>query len=191
MEGARRAAKLTQHLLAFARRQPLELRAVDLNSLVTEAHVLVAQAVASQIEIVLQLAPDLAPVMTDASQFEMALLNLVVNARDAMAGRGRIVLRTYADPHTGQPCLAVEDEGPGMSEETRRRALEPFFTTKPSGTGLGLAQVYGFMQQIGGDLEIDSAPGKGTRVHLHFARASIRAKAGALTRRAEISAPSA
>jgi len=90
-----------------------------------------------------------------------------------MAGRGRIVLRTYAAPDSGGACLTVEDEGPGMSGETRRRALEPFFTTKgEAGTGLGLAQVYGFLQQIGGSLEIDSAPGKGTRVHLGFPRAA-------------------
>jgi two-component system NtrC family sensor kinase len=170
--GVRRAVEhgkqLVARLLAFARAQPLEVRAADLNSLVAEAHPLVAQAAGARVELVLQLAPGLAPVQVDASQFEMALLNLVVNARDAMAGRGRIMLRTHAAPD-GAPCLTVEDAGPGMSEAIRRRALEPFFTTKgTAGTGLGLAQVYGFMRQIGGDLEIESAPGKGTRVHLRF-----------------------
>ena len=166
-----RGSDLIRRLLAFARRQALELKASDLNALLTEAHPLVAQAVGPQVELVLQLAPGLPPVLVDEAQFEMALLNLVVNARDAMSGKGRIALRTHAAPG-GDPCLTVEDDGPGMSAATRRRALEPFFTTKgQAGTGLGLAQVYGFLQQIGGGLEIDSAPGKGTRVELRFPRA--------------------
>ena len=176
-EMARRAVnrgrEMVDRLLAFARRQPLEIEPADLNSLVTQAHPLLAQAAGSRLELVLQLAPGLPPVLTDESQFEMAVLNLVVNARDALGGRGRgrIVLHTHAHPG-GEACLSVEDEGPGMPEEVRRRAAEPFFSTKgEAGTGLGLAQVYGFMQQIGGALEIDSAPGKGTRVHLRFATA--------------------
>ena len=166
-----RGSDLIRRLLAFARRQPLELKAADLNSLLTEAHPLVAQAAGARIELVLQLAPELPPVLIDEAQFEMALLNLVVNARDALSGHGRIVLRTHAAPG-GDPCLSVEDNGPGMGEAIRRRALEPFFTTKgQAGTGLGLAQVYGFLQQIGGGLEIDSAPGRGTRVEMRFPRA--------------------
>jgi signal transduction histidine kinase len=170
-----RATELIRRLLTFARRQALEVKPADLNSLLTEAHPLVAQASGPRIELVLQLAPDLPPVLVDESQFEMVLLNLVVNARDAMNGRGRIVLQTYPAPRHGGACLTVEDNGPGMAEGTRRRALEPFFTTKGSaGTGLGLAQAYGFMQQIGGSLDIDSAPGKGTRVRLFFPRASVK-----------------
>ena len=169
---ARRAAEhasaLIRRLLTFARRHPLEMRTAHLNSLLTDAHPLLAQAAGSRIELVLQLAGDLPPVLVDETQFEVALLNLVVNARDALAGRGRIVLRTQA-VRGGGACLSVEDDGPGMSEATRRRALEPFFSTKgEAGTGLGLSQVYGFMQQIGGGLEIVSAPGKGTRVELRF-----------------------
>jgi two-component system NtrC family sensor kinase len=174
-----RGREMVDRLLSFARRQPLEIRATNLNSLVTQAHPLLAQAVGSHVELVLQLAPGLSPVLTDESQFEMAVLNLVVNARDAIGGRGRIVLRTRAEPN-GDACLSVEDEGPGMPEEIRRRAIEPFFTTKgDAGTGLGLAQVYGFMQQIGGALEIESAPGRGTRVHLRFAAARHRERAKA------------
>jgi signal transduction histidine kinase len=110
----------------------------------------------------------------------MALLNLVMNARDAMAGRGRLVLRSYADSHSGVTCLDVQDDGPGMSEKTRRHAMEPFFTTKGEhGTGLGLAQVYGFMRQTGGSVEIEAAPGRGTRVRLSFARASVPAPTSA------------
>ena len=169
----RRGTDLISRLLAFARRQPLELRTADLNSLVTAVHPLVAQAAGARIELVLQLAPELPPVLVDESQFEMAVLNLVVNARDALSGQGRVTLRTYAAPRTGDPCLAIEDDGPGMSTAVRRRALEPFFTTKgEAGTGLGLAQVYGYMQQIGGSVEIESARGKGTRVHLRFPRAA-------------------
>ena len=161
------------------RRKPLEVSPADLNSLVADAHPLIAQAVGTRTEVVLQLAPGLPLALTDASQFEMAALNLVVNARDALGGRGRIVLRTYADAG-GRPCLAVEDEGPGMPEAVRRRAVEPFFSTKgEKGTGLGLAQVYGFMQQIGGSMRIESRPGKGTQVHLGFAAARASVAAGA------------
>lgn len=167
------ARTLIGRLLTFARQQPLEIRPADLNALITEAHPLVAQAAGSGIELFLQLAPALPLVRTDASQFEMALLNLVVNARDAMQGKGRIALRTFAD-EAGAPCLEVEDNGPGMDEATRRRAMDPFFTTKgDAGTGLGLAQVYGFMQLAGGGAEIDSAPGCGARVRLRFAIATI------------------
>jgi two-component system NtrC family sensor kinase len=166
-----RGREMVDRLLTFGRRQPLQIRAADLNSLVTHAHPLLAQAAGSHVELVLQLAPGLPPVLTDESQFEMAVLNLVVNARDALGGRGRVVLRTHAHPD-GNVCLSVEDEGPGMPAEVRRRALEPFFSTKgEAGTGLGLPQVYGFMQQSDGALEIESAPGKGTKVHLRFAKA--------------------
>jgi signal transduction histidine kinase len=165
-----RGTEMVSRLLAFAKRQTLELKAADLNSLVTEAHPLIAQAAGARITLELHLAPELEPVLTDESQFEMALLNLVVNARDAMGGRGRILLRTYAAPEGGS-CLAVEDEGTGMTRQVRQHAIEPFFTTKgEKGTGLGLAQVYGFMQQSGGSMQIESAPGKGTRVHLRFPR---------------------
>jgi signal transduction histidine kinase len=175
-----RARTLISRLLAFAKQQPLEIKAADLNTLVTEAHPLVAQAAGPGIELVLELAPALPLVRTDESQFEMALLNLVMNARDAMAGRGRLVLRSYADSHSGVTCLDVQDDGPGMSEKTRRHAMEPFFTTKGEhGTGLGLAQVYGFMRQTGGSVEIEAAPGRGTRVRLSFARASVPAPTSA------------
>ena len=171
---AERGAQLIERLLAFARRQPLELRLADLNSVLSAAQPLIAQAIGPRIQLVLELAPALPPVLTDESQLEIALLNLVVNARDAMGRQGRIALRTQAMP-SGEVCLTVEDDGPGMSDEVRRRALEPFFTTKgDAGTGLGLAQVYGFMRLAGGRIEIDSAPGEGTRVHLRFAAARPR-----------------
>jgi signal transduction histidine kinase len=106
----------------------------------------------------------------DRSQLEVALINLVANARDAARGQGQVWLRTSERTDAGQGVrLSVQDDGPGMAEAVRRRALEPFFTTKgESGTGLGLAQVYGMMQQLGGDVAIASAPGQGTTVHLDF-----------------------
>lgn len=175
-----RGAELIKRLLAFAKRQPLKMQAVDLNEVVSGAQDLLAQAAGPRIEIVQDLAADAPRVICDDSQLEIALLNLVVNARDAMSGAGRITLRTLpcADDYV---CLVVQDDGPGMTEAIRRRALEPFFSTKgDAGTGLGLSQVYGFMQQIGGDLRIDSAPGKGTTVRLFFRKAhagSLRADA--------------
>ncbi|HEX6321359.1 MAG TPA: ATP-binding protein [Burkholderiales bacterium] len=163
-----RAREMVERLLAFARRRPLEVRAADLNALVRQAHALVAQAAGSRVEVTLELAKGLPPIVTDASQFEMAVVNLVVNARDALQGCGRVILRTTAGEE-GRACLEVEDNGPGMPEEVLRRAMEPFFTTKgEAGTGLGLAQVYGFMHQHGGTMHIESAPGKGTLVHLCF-----------------------
>lgn len=170
-----------RRLLAFARQQPLRLEAVELNALLGSMHGLLAQAAGPRIELVYETSPDLPPVRADAGQIEAALLNLVANARDAQDGTGRIVIRTFvctaelatargwAAQYPGHVCLAAQDEGAGMSEEVRRRAVEPFFTTKgDSGTGLGLAQIYGFMQQVGGDVQIDSAPGRGTTVTLLF-----------------------
>ena len=165
-----RGTELIARLLAFARRQRLELKPADLNSLISAAQPLIAQAAGPRIELVLQLAPGLPPVLTDESQLEIALLNLVVNARDAISRQGRISLRTQVT--ASGVCLTVEDDGSGMSRDVRLHALEPFFTTKgEAGTGLGLPQVYGFMRQAGGSVELDSSPGTGTRVHLRFAQA--------------------
>ena len=180
---AARGVALVNHLLAFARRQPMRLRSVDLGPFLADAKGLLGQAAGPRIELSTDLAADLPPVMTDETQLEVALLNLVVNARDAMSGAGHITLRTYAcgdeDATSlggGMPadyvCLAVADDGPGMSESVLRRAVEPFYSTKgEAGTGLGLSQVYGFIQQIGGTMRIDSTPGKGTAVHLYFPKA--------------------
>jgi two-component system, NtrC family, sensor kinase len=175
-----RGTTLVSHLLAFAKRQPMRLKSVELGPFVADARGLLAQAAGPRIELRTECAADLPPVMIDETQLEVALLNLVVNARDAMSGAGHIALRTYACTEedaasvgSGTPadyvCLAVADDGPGMTESVLRRAVEPFFSTKgEAGTGLGLSQVYGFMQQISGTMRIESTPGKGTTVQLYF-----------------------
>jgi signal transduction histidine kinase len=180
-QAVQRSAGLIEHLLHFARRRPLNPTRADLDSAVTAAKELLEHAAGPFAQVVIEPAADLPEVVCDTNQLETALVNLVVNARDAMGGSGRIVLRTYlcdddnapevkpGKPGAGFVCLAIEDSGSGMSEGVRKRALEPFFTTKgEAGTGLGLSQVYGFMQQLGGSLRIDSAPGHGTTVHLFF-----------------------
>ncbi len=179
-----RGIQLVQRLLAFARRQPLKVHAADLSAMVESARDLLMQAAGPSVELVTELAEGLPPCLADETQLEVALVNLVVNAKDAMSGQGRIVIRTRdcsraelrtvgpAEPSQDYVCIEVEDNGPGMSEETVRHALEPFFTTKgEGGTGLGLSQVYGFMQQIGGNARIESRPGTGTTVRLFFPKA--------------------
>ncbi|HEU5177936.1 MAG TPA: ATP-binding protein [Burkholderiales bacterium] len=183
-QAVRRSSGLIEHLLHFSRRRPLNLARTDLNAAIAAAKPLLEHAAGSSAQVVVEPGAALPEVVCDAAQLEIALVNLVVNARDAMAQSGRIVLRTYLcddedGPEAGRAragadfvCLAVEDSGSGMPESVRKRALEPFFTTKgDAGTGLGLSQVYGFMQQVDGGIRIDSAPGRGTTVHLFFAGA--------------------
>ena len=180
-QAVRRSADLIDHLLHFARRRPLKLTRASLDAALGAANELLAHAAGPFAQVVIEPAADLPEVVCDTNQLETALVNLVVNARDAMGGSGRIVLRAYLCDDDNAPqvkpgrrgagfvCLAIEDSGSGMPDGVRKRALEPFFTTKgEAGTGLGLSQVYGFMQQIGGSLRIDSAPGRGTTVHLFF-----------------------
>ena len=177
-----RGTHLIDRLRAFATRKPLDLRPADLNAVIRDSSELLRQAVRQRAELVSDLAGELSSCLADESELEVALVNLVVNARDA--GARRIEIRTYNCTDGARPptwrherpyeyvCLSVRDDGSGMSEEVRRRALEPFYTTKgEGGTGLGLAQVYAFMQQIGGDVSIESAVGSGTTVHLLFRRA--------------------
>jgi signal transduction histidine kinase len=172
---------MLERLTAFSRRRPLSITRLSLEDWLDTARPLLAQAAGPLVVVETDARRPLPPILCDATQLDAAVVNLVVNARDAMAGSGRILVRAYAcDNDSGAPraftgspapfvCLAVQDNGPGMTERVRRRVLEPFYTTKgEAGTGLGLPQVYGFMQQIGGDRTIDSAPGKGTRVHLFF-----------------------
>ncbi|WP_157217539.1 hybrid sensor histidine kinase/response regulator [Flavisphingomonas formosensis] len=174
MQGADRAKTLVQRLLAFARRQVLEPRAVDAHALIEGMIDLVARTVGSQIEIRVTAAPDLPPARVDPGQLELALLNLAVNARDAMPGGG--TLRFAIDAHDVGPDhgmalrhgryvrISACDTGCGMDEETLKRAIEPFYSTKGvgKGTGLGLSMVHGLAAQSGGALHLESTPGRGT-----------------------------
>jgi PAS domain S-box-containing protein len=175
---ADRARTLVQRLLAFARRQPLQTTAVDIAQLVEEMASLVTSTVGPQIRVVTEIESGLAPALADANQLEMALLNLSVNARDAMPAGGTLtigaVMRTIGDnpPSPLSPGryvrLSVSDTGIGMSAETLARAVEPFFSTKGvgRGTGLGLSMVHGLASQLGGGLFIQSEPGMGTQIEL-------------------------
>jgi len=179
LQSAERARTLVQRLLAFARRQPLQPSAVDVAALAEGMADLIASTVGPKIDVRVEVSADLARAKADPNQLEMALLNLAVNARDAMPEGGEI--RITADeetvastPHPSEVKpgryirLSVRDTGLGMDEATRLRAVEPFFSTKGigKGTGLGLSMVHGLTAQLGGGLSIDSAPGKGTSVTL-------------------------
>ena len=185
MTGADRAATLTQRLLAFSRRQPLAPKPIDPNALLAGMTELLHRTLGETIEIETRLAAGLWQIEADPHQLESAILNLAVNARDAMPGGGRLVIETSAvrleggalegeDEVAPGPYVAISviDSGTGMNEDTRRRAVEPFFTTKDvgKGTGLGLSMVYGFVRQSGGHLRIDSEEGRGTAVHIYLPR---------------------
>lgn len=176
---AQRGARLTQQLLSFARKQRLEPRGVNLNSLVVEFSEMLARTLGEKVDLRLDLKPGLLSCTLDPVHLEMALLNVLINARDAMPGGGKIIIATATMTLDGQAMahhlppgqyavLSVQDEGQGMPAEVLQRATEPFFTTKAPGTGLGLAMVHGFVQQSNGRLEIESKPGAGTTVRMLF-----------------------
>jgi len=182
MRSAMRAVTLTQRLLAYAQKQPLRPDAVDLNELVAGMSDLIRRTHGETIEYDFALAERLPPCFCDANQLETALLNLVINARDAMPKGGHLRIATAERRLEGAAAealgvksgayvtLAVGDTGIGMSRETVARAFEPFFTTKGvgKGTGLGLSMVYGFVKQSSGHVEIDSAPGRGAVVTIYL-----------------------
>ncbi|KQP55233.1 ATP-binding protein [Methylobacterium sp. Leaf108] len=183
MTGAERAANLVQKMLAFARRQPLHPTVIDANRLIGDLSELVRGALHAIAQPRLELAEGLWAVNADTNQLESVLLNLAVNARDAMQPGGVLTIRTRNLPaataaaHAGlQPrdyvCIEVVDTGSGMSREVAERAFEPFFTTKAvgQGTGLGLSQVFGFAKQSDGHAEIESRIGSGTVVRLYLPR---------------------
>ncbi|MFC3459481.1 histidine kinase famiy protein [Massilia haematophila] len=169
---AMKAGKLTQQLLTFARKQRLEPRRVNLNSLLVEFSEMLVRTLGDKVELHLDLKPGLPYCTLDPTHLEMALLNVLINARDAMPQGGKVKVGTSLLRHGGgdgsHVVICVIDEGEGMTPEVMRRATEPFFTTKGPGTGLGLAMVHGFVQQSRGRLEIDSAPGAGTTVRMVF-----------------------
>jgi PAS domain S-box-containing protein len=182
-QAANRGALLTQQLLSFARQQPLKREARDLNRVVNSFEAVLRRASRNGIGFQVKLADKLPLVMIDAAQFETALLNLVVNARDATPDGGRVMVssqvvelkqqRRKLPPGT-YVVVSVQDTGAGMTPEVMARAVEPFFTTKAvgKGTGLGLSQVYGMAQQSDGDLEIVSRPDQGTTMSLYFPAAA-------------------
>ncbi|HEX3415679.1 MAG TPA: ATP-binding protein [Stellaceae bacterium] len=183
LQAAERGAALIQRLLAFARRQRLDPRSVDLKLLVSEIEDLLRRTLGNRIRLIITAEADLEPARVDANQLELAILNLTINARDAMPDGGnlRICLQNRRANH-GSPSelspgeyvvLSISDTGTGMDEATLARALEPFFTTKEigSGSGLGLPMVQGFAAQSGGDLRIQSKVGEGTTVELWLPRA--------------------
>jgi PAS domain S-box-containing protein len=176
---AMRAGKLTQQLLTFARKQRLEPKCVNLNSLVVEFSEMLVRTLGDKVELRLDLKPGLSSCTLDPTHLEMALLNVLINARDAMPEGGEVTVATmllgdeeqataHQLPHGNYVVICVKDTGVGMSPEVMRRATEPFFTTKGPGTGLGLAMVHGFVQQSHGRLELESEPGKGTLVRMIF-----------------------
>lgn len=175
LRGARRATALTQQLLAFSRRQPLNPVPTDVNRLVAGTAELIKRTIGESIAIATELAADLPTCEVDAAQLENALINLAMNARDAMPSGGRLTLSTASvrggDADASPPphdcvSISVADTGVGMNADVRDHAFEPFFTTKPAGrgTGLGLSQVYGFVKQSGGVVKLHSEPGRGTTV---------------------------
>ena len=185
VRAAERAAALTDRLLAFARRQPLEPASIDINKLVLGMSELLRRSLGEKIELETVLAGGLWRALCDSHQLEIALLNLVLNARDAMPTGGKLTVETanasldeaYAARHDqvkpGQYVMvAISDTGEGMNEDVATRAFEPFFTTKPvgQGTGLGLSMVYGFIKQSGGHVKIYSEPQHGTTVKLYLPR---------------------
>lgn len=168
MEGADRAAKLTQQLLAFSRRQPLQPTPQNLGEIARDISGFIERTLGARVTVNLDIPETLPTITVDRSQTESAILNLALNARDAMPDGGQLTLRAYTEGTF--VVLDVSDTGGGMDETTRSRALEPFFTTKAvgQGSGLGLSQVFGFMKQSGGNIELRSEPGHGASVRLSF-----------------------
>jgi CheY-like chemotaxis protein len=181
LEGATRAAALTYRLLAFSRQQPLAPVPIDCNTLVSGISDLLRRTLGENIQVETRLAGDLWLTHADPNQLENAILNLAVNARDAMPEGGRLTIETSNEvlaPEGGEArpapfvMIGVQDTGSGMSTDTIAKAFEPFFTTKPvgKGTGLGLSQVYGFARQSNGHATICSSEGVGTTVRIYLPR---------------------
>ncbi len=179
-----RAVELTRQLLTFSRKQVIEPKPLNLNELVSGTREMLARLIGEDIEVVTCLAPDLGNVFADAGQLHQVLMNLVVNARDAMPNGGRLTIETAnrepgpngaEERAAGSVLLVVGDSGVGMDEETRKRIFEPFFTTKASGvgTGLGLATVYGIVQQCGGWIDVKTEPGEGTKFTIGLPRTAV------------------
>ncbi len=166
LQGADRAAKLNAQLLAFARRQPLMPSRQDVSCIVRDMSSLLKSTLGPAYDLIFNLEPHLPMVVVDRLQTENVILNLAINARDAMPDGGTLTITTaYREPSV---ILSVTDTGVGISSDVRERIFEPFFTTKPlgQGTGLGLSQVYGFTKQSGGEIEVESEPAQGTTIRI-------------------------
>ena len=187
LKSSERAAALTQRLLAFSRRQPLDPKQVNLARVLQGMTDLLARTLGERISLQTRVAPDLWRVEVDANQLENAILNMVVNARDAMSGEGSLIItaENHSETGEGDPSLApgdhvvisIADSGTGMDEATIARVFEPFFTTKEvgKGTGLGLSMVYGFVKQSGGEVRIDSSVGEGSTIRIFLPRLMVAA----------------
>ncbi len=202
LQSAERARTLVQRLLAFARRQPLNPKSVDVGELIEGMTDLIASTIGPKVRLGIEIEPDLPPALADVNQLEMALLNLGVNARDAMPNGGLLTFAVHlcevqVGEHADLPrgdyiCVTVTDSGVGMDEETRSRAIEPFFSTKTvgQGTGLGLSMVDGLVRQLGGALAIRSRPGEGTAITLWLPLGETKSSADVLPLRSPPTAPS-
>lgn len=170
MVATAKGSALIQQLLGFAREKPVELTCINLAEAVQGCRGLISRSLGSQIGLEINLGGNLAHVTTNMGQFELALLNLATNARDAMPKGGQFIISAQQSPVRGCVDLIVKDNGPGMSEETAARAFEPYFTTKGEGkgTGLGLAQVHLLATQSGGSLHLETSPGKGAMFTLRL-----------------------
>ena len=193
LSAARDGGELTQRLLAFSRKQTLRPKRVDINAMLRDFERFLRRTLRDDIELKIRQGPDTPTVLVDPGQLENALLNLVINARDALPGGGTLTIEAicqHIDPAMGTAysdltpgkyiTVSVSDTGIGMAPEDAARAVEPFFTTKPygQGSGLGLSMVYGFVRQSGGDLLVNSELGKGTTVSMLMPQAHAVAKAG-------------
>jgi signal transduction histidine kinase len=187
-KAAERGARLIRQLLAYSRGQVLELRVLDLNNVVTETHAMLERVIGENIVFSTALTEDLGSISADKGQLEQIIMNLVVNARDAVAEGGTLLVATrnvtltddLRDTNAGDyVMLTVTDTGQGMDAATAGRIFEPFFTTKVrnAGTGLGLSTVYGIVTQIGGHIEVESEPGIGTTFRLYFPRVAEEGEA--------------
>jgi PAS domain S-box-containing protein len=201
MDGAQRCADLTNRLLAFSRRQPLQASVVDLHEIMPGMLELLRRTLGERIEMNFAAPDEIWPLHVDRSQLESALVNLCVNARDAMPDGGRLTIDVRNKPADGHELedglsgdrvvISVVDTGTGMPPDVLQRVFEPFFTTKESGkgTGLGLSMVYGFVQQSGGNIEIDSAPGEGTTIRIFLPRSHAMGSASRTNDESDGTAP--
>jgi CheY-like chemotaxis protein len=182
LAGVERGAKLSSHLLAFARRQPLQAVVIDPGHLLREMDDMMRRVLGPRARVVTEIEHGLGSTLVDPNQLNNVLLNLAINARDAMAGSGTLTIRAAnVGPDDARPAdvplgswvlIEVADTGKGMPPEVLARAFEPFFTTKPTGqgTGLGLSMAYGFVKQSGGEIVLRSDPGQGTSVRIYLPR---------------------